>query len=114
MSISEEAWLCKFVPSNDELVCVAGRADSSTFLWISLVDIWSMSMLQVCRLEISGLGLQNDVEEDPFFGVMVSRLQDGVAFPGSAPALPDITPTGYRAWVTQARCNSLPTTEKAN
>ncbi|KAF4661026.1 hypothetical protein FOZ61_001299 [Perkinsus olseni] len=95
MNISEEALLCKFVPSNDEIVYVAGRADSSNFLWIRVVDIWSMSVPEVCRLEISGfgpkfsylrfftimenglvvLGLQNDVEEDPFFGVVVSQLE---------------------------------------
>ncbi|KAF4688940.1 hypothetical protein FOZ60_002189 [Perkinsus olseni] len=96
VSISEEAWLCKFVPSNDELVCVAGRADSSNLLWISLMDTWSMSVLfMLDRLEVSGfghklsyprfltimenglvvVGLQNDVEEDPFFGVLVSQLE---------------------------------------
>ncbi|KAF4718457.1 hypothetical protein FOZ63_023943 [Perkinsus olseni] len=43
----EDAWLCRFVLSNDELVFVAGREGCLRFPWISLVDIWSMSVLFV-------------------------------------------------------------------
>ncbi|KAF4725440.1 hypothetical protein FOZ62_001296, partial [Perkinsus olseni] len=41
-----DARMCKFVPSSDELVCVAACRNSDDFAWsISLVDIWCMSVV---------------------------------------------------------------------
>ncbi|KAF4718450.1 hypothetical protein FOZ63_023936 [Perkinsus olseni] len=41
-----DARMCKFVPSSDELVCVAACRSSDDFTWsISLVDIWCMSVV---------------------------------------------------------------------
>ncbi|KAF4718456.1 hypothetical protein FOZ63_023942 [Perkinsus olseni] len=86
------ARLCKFVPSYDELVCVASRSDSHTFSWtISLVDVWSMSVIYtldyLCRSKYrsfcaymatteSGLVVLAQQKEsfDPLFEVSVWRL----------------------------------------
>ncbi|KAF4718458.1 hypothetical protein FOZ63_023944 [Perkinsus olseni] len=43
----EEACLCRFVPSNDELLCVVSGLDCDSVPWISLMDIWSMSVFFV-------------------------------------------------------------------
>ncbi|KAF4688942.1 hypothetical protein FOZ60_002191 [Perkinsus olseni] len=87
------ARLCKFVPSYDELVCVASRPDSQTFSWtISLVDVWSMSVIYTldypCHskyrsfcayMAITEGGLivlaQQRGSFDPLFKVIVWRLR---------------------------------------
>ncbi|KAF4661024.1 hypothetical protein FOL46_005883 [Perkinsus olseni] len=96
----ERAWMCKFVPSYDELVCVAGSPETQNFPWISLVDIWSMSMVFFqtrqgdydwdqnisadCYLAITENGLvvlsqqKTGGYELPIFGVLVSRLQPSI------------------------------------
>ncbi|KAF4661020.1 hypothetical protein FOL46_005879 [Perkinsus olseni] len=45
----EPADMCKFVPSYDELVCVAARPYCKSFSSVSLLDIWSMSVLFTLR-----------------------------------------------------------------
>ncbi|KAF4707511.1 hypothetical protein FOZ63_021338 [Perkinsus olseni] len=92
-----EAWMCKFVPSHDEFVCVASRSPHDAFLWdISLVDIWSISV--VCSLpsltefamdaflgcycylvltesDLVVLAQQHTYDTDPTFHVVVSQLR---------------------------------------
>ncbi|KAF4661022.1 hypothetical protein FOZ61_001296 [Perkinsus olseni] len=69
----EDAWLCRFVPSNDELVCVAGGLDSSDVPWISLVDIWSMSVLFVLDRP-GGIGKYKKFGETWYLAAMDNRL----------------------------------------
>ncbi|KAF4718455.1 hypothetical protein FOZ63_023941 [Perkinsus olseni] len=91
----DELSMCKFVPSYDELVCVAGLAAFFSCPRVSLVDIWSMSMLSVldgasnleygsmwgirCFLTVTEngfvvVGFQKTAEENKFFVVAVSTL----------------------------------------
>ncbi|KAF4688943.1 hypothetical protein FOZ60_002192 [Perkinsus olseni] len=69
----EDAWLCRFVPSNDELVCVAGGLDSSDVPWISLVDVWSMSVLFVLDRP-GGIGKYNKFGESWYLAAMENCL----------------------------------------
>ncbi|KAF4661021.1 hypothetical protein FOZ61_001295 [Perkinsus olseni] len=97
-----DAWMCKFIPSHDEFVCVASRSPRDAFLWdISLVDIWSMSVvcslpsltefamnaslgcycyLGVTENDLVVLAQQKSYLVDPTFDVVVSQLRFPMRF----------------------------------
>ncbi|KAF4688945.1 hypothetical protein FOZ60_002194 [Perkinsus olseni] len=97
-----EARMCKFVPSHDQLVCVAARSPSDALLWdISLVDIWSMSVvfslpsltdfakddrlgcycyLAITENDLVVLAQQKSYLVDPTFDVVVSQLRFPMRF----------------------------------
>ncbi|KAF4707512.1 hypothetical protein FOZ63_021339 [Perkinsus olseni] len=97
-----EARMCKFVPSHDELVCVAARSPSDALLWdISLVDVWSMSVvfslpsltdfakddrlgcycyLAITENDLVVLAQQKSYLDDPTFDVVVSQLRFPMRF----------------------------------
>ncbi|KAF4688944.1 hypothetical protein FOZ60_002193 [Perkinsus olseni] len=69
----EDAWLCRFVPSNGELVCVAGGLDSFDVPWISLLGVWSMSVLFVLDRP-GGIGKYNKFGESWYLAAMENCL----------------------------------------
>ncbi|KAF4725709.1 hypothetical protein FOZ63_012998, partial [Perkinsus olseni] len=69
----EPADMCKFVPSYDELVCVAARPYCKSFSSVSLLDMWSMSVLFTLRPS-EGCGQDQQLSSFRYLAITQSGL----------------------------------------